>query len=63
MNYLEESKCAQVSRVDQNFTVEENIDNKIQMLLKEIERLEQSKETLNPLLSMRIRDIREAMSF
>ena len=44
-------------------TVNENIDIKIAALTKEIERLEASKVTLAPLLGMRIRDIREAMSF
>lgn len=49
--------------VDRNPTVGENIDSKIAMLRKEIERLEASKVTLGPLLDMRIRDIRDAMSF
>lgn len=44
-------------------TVSENIDAKIAMLKKEIERLEESKKTLAPLMDMRIRDIREAMSY
>ena len=44
-------------------TVAENIDAKIAMLKKEIERLEASKETLAPLMGMRIRDIREAMNY
>lgn len=44
-------------------TVSENIDAKIAMLKKEIERLEESKKTLAPLMNMRIRDIREAMSY
>lgn len=49
--------------VDRNPTVGENIDSKIAILRKEIERLEASKVTLGPLLDMRIRDIRDAMSF
>lgn len=49
--------------VDRNPTVRENIDSKIAMLKKEIERLEASKVTLGPLLDMRIRDIRDAMSY
>lgn len=49
--------------VDRNPTVRENIDSKIAMLHAEIERLEASKVTLGPLLDMRIRDIRDAMSF
>lgn len=49
--------------VDRNPTVGENIDSKIAMLKKEIERLEQSKVELAPLMNMRIRDIRDAMSY
>lgn len=49
--------------IDRNPTVIENIDTKIQALKNEIARLEESKVTLAPLLEMRIRDIREAMSF
>lgn len=48
-------------RVDHNPTVEENIDSRIDGLRKEIERLEQSKVDLAPLLKMRIRDVRNAM--
>lgn len=44
-------------------TVRENIDIKIAALQNEIKRLEESKESLSPLMDMRIRDIREAMSF
>ena len=47
--------------VDYNPTVEENIDSRIDGLRKEIERLEQSKVDLAPLLKMRIRDVRNAM--
>ena len=49
--------------VDRNPTVGENIDSKIAMLKREIERLEQSKVELAPLMNMRIRDIRDAMSY
>lgn len=49
--------------VDRNPTVGENIDSKIAMLRKEIERLERSKVELAPLMNMRIRDIRDAMSY
>lgn len=52
-----------VECVDRNPTVGENIDTKIAMLRKEIERLEESKVTLGPLMDMRIRDIRDAMSY
>lgn len=44
-------------------TVEENINIKIASCEKEIERLRASKIALAPLLEMRIRDIREAMSY
>lgn len=47
--------------VDHNPTVEENIDNRINSHRKEIERLEQAKLDLGPLLKMRIRDVRSAM--
>jgi hypothetical protein len=50
-------------RVDENPTVEENIDRKISYLQGEIARLEQSKADLAPLLKMRIRDIRQAMDY
>ena len=59
-------QCAQGmigGQLDRNPTVEENIDAKISMLRKEIERLEESKKSLAPLMSMKIRDIREAMSY
>jgi len=49
--------------VDRNPTVGENIDSKISMLKKEIERLEASKIELAPLMNMRIRDIRDAMNY
>jgi hypothetical protein len=50
-------------RIDENPTVEENIDRKIHYLQGEIARLEQSKTDLGPLLKMRIRDIRQAMDY
>ena len=50
-------------RIDENPTVEENIDRKIAYLQGEIARLEQSKQDLAPLLKMRIRDIRQAMDY
>jgi hypothetical protein len=52
-----------VQRLDENPTVGENIDRKIAWLKGEIDRLEKSKETLGPLLGMRIRDIRQAMEY
>lgn len=49
--------------VDQNPTVEENIERKIAYHQSEIDRLTKSKEALGPLLSMRIGDIRQAMDY
>lgn len=46
-----------------NRTVGENIDWKIAQLQREIERLEASKASLSPLLGMKIRDVRDAMSY
>jgi uncharacterized small protein (DUF1192 family) len=51
------------SEVRMNYTVVENINNKIAQLNAEIARLEESKKTLAPLLDMKIRDIREAMNY
>ena len=42
-------------------TVGENIDLKIRRLEEQIQRLRESKRTLEPLLRMRISDLREAM--
>jgi len=52
-----------VNSLDQNPTVEENIDRKIDYLQGEIDRLQKSKQDLAPLLKMRIRDIRQAMDY
>jgi len=52
-----------VNRLDENPTVEENIDRKISYLQGEIDRLQKSKVDLGPLLKMRIRDIRQAMDY
>ena len=49
--------------IEHNPTVEENIDNRIHALKMELARLEQSKIDLQPLLKMRIRDIRSAMDY
>lgn len=63
-NYPQEAKQAgAICGAQNDRTVAENIDAKIAMLKKEIERLEESKKTLAPLMDMRIRDIREAMSY
>lgn len=50
-------------RMDENPTVEENIDRKIARYQVEIDRLQQSKLDLGPLLKMRIQDIRQAMDY
>ena len=50
-------------RIDHNPTVEENLDERIRYLESELQRLKESKESLAPLLKMRIRDIRQAMDY
>ncbi len=60
-NQLVEKQACDVQ--DRNRTVLDNIDSKISMMKAEIARLEESKKTLEPLLAMRIRDIRDAMNF
>jgi len=64
-NYPQEAaaKGLAIAGAQSDRTVSENIDAKIEMLKKEIQRLEESKKTLAPLMDMRIRDIREAMSY
>ena len=52
-----------VNRIDHNPTVEENLDERIRYLESELQRLKESKESLAPLLKMRIRDIRQAMDY
>ncbi len=44
-------------------TIEENIDAKIYAHRQEIARLEASKESLKPLLGIKLRDLREAASY
>ena len=67
MNY-EADVCAkqtvglvEISRQDR--TVGENLDAKIASLEIELARLKASKESLVPLLAMRLRDIRSAMDY
>jgi hypothetical protein len=63
-NTIEKQYAAEAPRgLDHNPTVEENIDNRIHALKMELARLEQSKIDLQPLLKMRIRDIRSAMDY
>lgn len=61
-NQMIQKECA-IQQLDRNPTVGENIDTKIAVLKQEIERLEASKIELAPLMNMRIRDIRDAMSY
>jgi len=71
MNYLnsiiapqeEPMKANYAKTIEHNPTVEENIDHRINSLKNELARLEQSKIDLQPLLKMRIRDIRSAMDY
>lgn len=56
-------KSCLVTGQDYNPTVGENLDNRIAALETELARLKASRESLGPLLAMRIRDIRDAMSF
>ena len=68
MNYYPEEKThlgalAPAQRIDHNPTVEENLDERIRYLESELKRLKESKESLAPLLKMRIRDIRQAMDY
>lgn len=62
-NYAAEAQMVGPKANDHNPTVEENIDNRIHSLKMELARLEQSKIDLQPLLKMRIRDIRSAMDY
>lgn len=50
-----------ISREDR--TVGENLEAKITALKMELKRLEDSRDSLKPLLAMKIRDIRGAMDY
>ena len=67
MNYYPEEKAKlaiqSAQLIDRNPTVEENLDERIRYLELELQRLKESKESLAPLLKMRIRDIRQAMDY
>ena len=67
MNYYPEEKAKfaiqSAQSVDKNPTVEENLDERIRYLESELQRLKDSKESLGPLLKMKIRDIRQAMDY
>ena len=62
-DYVNKAQC--VAQLDDrgSKTVGENINWKIDQLKREIQRLEDSKASLAPLLGMRIRDVRDAMSY
>ena len=62
-DYQIKQSIASCEMSNRNPTVAENIDIKIKALQNEIDRLEASKIALAPLMNMRIRDIRDAMSF
>ena len=63
IGYAEKAQC--IAQIDDrgSKTVGENINWKIAQLKNEIQRLEESKESLAPLLGMRIRDVRDAMRY
>ena len=63
VGYANQAQCAQIIDDRGSKTVGENIDWKIAQLKNEIQRLEDSKASLSPLLGMRIRDVRDAMSY
>ena len=67
MNYYPEGHAKfaiqSAQLIDRNPTVEENLDERIRYLESELQRLKDSKESLAPLLKMKIRDIRQAMDY
>jgi hypothetical protein len=67
MNYYPEAQAKlaiqSAQLIDRNPTVEENLDERIRYLESELQRLKDSKESLGPLLKMKIRDIRQAMDY
>ena len=62
-----QEKCIGSGMVSENKihnpTVGENLELRIKILKEELARLEASRETLGPLMNMRIRDIRDAMNY
>ena len=56
-------KVAVAEQIQQKLTVGESLETRIAMLKAELKRLEDSRETLAPLLGMKIRDIRDAMNY
>ena len=63
IGYANQAQCAGQLDDRGSKTVGENIDWKIEQLKREIQRLEDSKASLAPLLGMKIRDVRDAMSY
>ncbi len=60
----EQAKQASIAReVDYDPTVGENLDQRIAHLEHELARAKASKESLGPLLNMKIRDLRRAMDY
>lgn len=59
---LAAAQCSSLNGVGGR-TVGENIDAKIIWHRQQIEQLERSKDTLKPLLGMRIEDLRQAMQY
>ncbi len=64
--YAENAVCekspGRIAELD-NPTVEENINRKIKYHQLEIARLEAAKQTMQPLLHMKLGDMREVMSY
>lgn len=58
----EKSTLGGIDKMD-NPTVEENINRKIRYHQQEIARLEAAKQTMQPLLHMKLGDMREVMSY
>jgi hypothetical protein len=60
----EKARQSMIAReVDYNPTVGENIDRRIAHLEHELAQAKASRESLGPLLGMRIHDLRRAMDF
>lgn len=60
---LAAAQCSNAISPYVDLTVGENIDAKIAWHRQQIEQLEAAKETLKPLLRMRIEDLRQAMQY
>ena len=63
-NHIEGAKQAMVAReVEFDPTVGENLDRRITHLEHELAQAKASRESLGPLLNMKIRDLRRAMDY